>query len=85
VLDRVHDRPVDILIVQPAGVCIASRPRRLACLTVSRRARPVTSSLTPSEYISAVSKKLIPPSSARRKKGRADSSSSTQGRHDGVP
>ncbi len=36
--------------------------------------------LTPSEYMSAVSKKLMPASMARRKNGRAASSSSTQGR-----
>ena len=51
----------------------------------SRSARPVTSSLTPSEYMSAVSKKLMPASMARRKKGRASSSSSTHGRHFEVP
>jgi ribosomal protein S20 len=51
----------------------------------SRSARPVTSSLTPSEYMSAVSKKLIPASTAARKKGRAAASSSTHGRHPGSP
>ena len=51
----------------------------------SRSARPVTSSLTPSEYMSAVSKKLMPASTAVLKKGFAASSVSTQGRHEGVP
>ena len=44
-------------------------------------ARPSISSLTPTEYMSAVSKKLIPSSSARRMNGRLSSSSSTQSRH----
>jgi hypothetical protein len=44
-------------------------------------ARPVTSSLAPTEYISAVSKKLMPDSNARRKKGLLSSSSSTHSRH----
>ena len=48
---------------------------------IVRSARPVTSSLTPSEYMSAVSKKLMPRSSAWRKNGRAASSLSTHGRH----
>src|SRR3954447_3259202 len=47
----------------------------------SRSARPVTSSLAPSEYMSAVSKKLIPASMARLKNGRAASSSRIHGRH----
>ena len=50
-----------------------------------RSARPVISSLTPIEYMSAVSKKLIPASIARRKNGCAASSSSTQFRHPGLP
>ncbi len=50
-----------------------------------RSARPVTSSLAPSEYMSAVSKKLMPASIARRKNGWACSSVSTHGRHAGVP
>ena len=35
--------------------------------------------------MSAVSKKLMPHSTARRKKGREAASSSTQGRQDGLP
>src|ERR1041385_3979414 len=46
----------------------------------SRSARPVTSSLAPSEYMSAVSKKLMPASIARWKNGRAASSSRIHGR-----
>ncbi len=46
---------------------------------------PVTSSLAPSEYMSAVSKKLMPLSTARRKKGMAACWSSTQGRQAGSP
>jgi len=47
----------------------------VATTTVSRdtpssfNACPVTTSLSPSEYMSAVSKKLMPRSSARLKKG----------------
>ena len=52
---------------------------------MDRSARPVISSLTPSEYMSAVSKKLIPLSSANLKKGWAAVSSSTQARHWGLP
>jgi len=52
---------------------------------IVRSARPVTSSLTPSEYMSAVSKKLIPRSSACRKNGRAASSFNTHGRHWELP
>jgi hypothetical protein len=47
--------------------------------------RPVTTSLSPSEYMSAVSKKLIPASTARRKNGADAASSSTHGRHFGEP
>ena len=47
----------------------------------SRRALPVTTSLSPIEYMFAVSKKLIPASTAARKKGIDSASSSTQGRH----
>ena len=53
--------------------------------SVARNARPVISSLTPSEYMSAVSKKLMPLSTARRKNGRLAASSSTQGRQAGLP
>jgi hypothetical protein len=52
---------------------------------IDRSARPVISSLTPSEYMSAVSKKLIPLSNAARKNGCAAASSSTNGRQAGVP
>ena len=51
----------------------------------SLSARPVTSSLAPSEYMSAVSKKLMPASTALRKKGREAASSSTHGRQAGLP
>src|ERR1035438_10442542 len=47
----------------------------------SFNARPRISSLTPFEYTSAVSKKLMPASRARRRKGRLSSSSSTHSRH----
>ena len=43
-------------------------------------ARPTISSLTPREYMSAVSKKLMPASSARRMNGRLASSGRIQGR-----
>ena len=46
----------------------------------SRNARPSTSSLAPSEYMSAVSKKLMPSSRARRINGRLSSSSRTHSR-----
>src|SRR5438105_12621665 len=78
-------------------MCLRERPRSLgddpdgkktlvAMTTSSRRAssrsaRPVTSSLAPFEYMSAVSKKLMPASIARTKNGRAASSSRTQERH----
>jgi len=48
-------------------------------------ARTVTSSLAPSDYISAVSKKLMPESTACLKNGNAFSSSRTQSRHLEVP
>src|SRR6185436_12811339 len=51
----------------------------------SFKARPVTSSLTPREYMSAVSKKLMPCSSARLTKGRLSLSSSTHGRQRDEP
>ena len=71
--------PVDIgKLTFVARTISSSRP-------YSRSARPVTSSLTPSEYMSAVSKKLMPASSARRKNGCAALSSSTHGRQEGVP
>jgi len=54
-------------------------------LPYSRSHRPVTSSLTPTEYMSAVSKKLIPASMARLKNGADASASCTHGRHSGVP
>ena len=58
----------------------AIAPWTLVATTISSRrarslsARPVTSSLTPAEYMSAVSKKLMPASRARLKNGRASSS-----------
>src|SRR5688500_15495540 len=51
----------------------------------SRNKRPVISSLTPSEYMSAVSKKLMPASIAVLKNGGAASASRTHGRHFGSP
>ncbi len=51
----------------------------------SLSARPSTSSLRPSEYMSAVSKKLMPSSSACRMNGSDASSSSTQSRQPGSP
>jgi hypothetical protein len=52
---------------------------------IDRSARPVTSSLTPSEYMSAVSKKLMPWSRADLKNGCAAASFNTHGRHFGSP
>src|ERR1051326_1438185 len=57
----------------------------LALDAKSLRARPNTSSLLPSEYISAVSKKLIPSSIARLMNGRPCSSFNTHGLHSGEP
>ena len=48
---------------------------------MSLRAPPRISSLTPNEYISAVSKKLTPNSSARSMIGRLSSSVNIYGRH----
>jgi hypothetical protein len=45
----------------------------------------VASSLAPSEYMSAVSKKITPASTALRTSGREASRSSTQSRHDDDP
>ena len=74
-----------------SGVGVVAGKNTLVAITISssrpnlRSARPVTSSLTPSEYMSDVSKKLIPSSIARRKNGWDCASSSTQGRHEGEP
>ncbi len=62
-------------------VAITSSSRR----PNSRNILPVTSSLRPTEYMSAVSKKLMPSSTALRKNGRAADSSSTHGRQPGSP
>ena len=78
-------------------MCLRDRPRAfgpgpiglktLVATTTSCRlaysfsARPRISSLAPTEYMSAVSKKLMPRSSASRMNGRDASSSSTQSRH----
>ena len=51
----------------------------------SRSALPVISSLRPSEYMSAVSKKVMPASTARLKKGSDAFASSTQLRQLGSP
>ena len=70
-LQRGVDRLEDVLARQAAGV--GARPiglNTLVAITTSARraysliARPRISSLAPSEYMSAVSKKLIPRSSA---------------------
>jgi hypothetical protein len=52
---------------------------------VRASSRPVISSLTPSEYTSAVSKKVMPASAARRTNGSAAVSSSAHGRTAGSP
>jgi hypothetical protein len=70
-----------VLIGKLTFVAITSSSRR----AIARSARPVTSSLTPSEYMSAVSKKLMPASIARVKNGCAAASSSTHGRQSGLP
>jgi hypothetical protein len=57
-------------IVQKTFVARTTSSRRAK----SRSARPVISSLAPNEYTLAVSKKLMPSSRARLKKGRASSS-----------
>jgi hypothetical protein len=60
------------------------RPLTLVAITTSSRrpnsaiARPTISSLVPAEYTLAVSKKLMPASSAWRMNGRAWSSGSVQ-------
>ena len=77
----------DVLARQPAVVgAVAHRDRTtLVAMTTSSRApksrsaRPTISSLTPREYMSAVSKKLMPSSSARRMNGRLSSSSAPTG------
>jgi hypothetical protein len=51
----------------------------------SFRARPSTRSLSPSEYMSAVSKKVMPWSNARAMNGRLSGSSSTHARHFELP
>ena len=81
------DRGEDVLAGQTAAVraraSSGSTPwsRRTSS---SRRSsfgssRPVTTSLTPSEYMSAVSKNVMPPSTARRTIGSAAASSSIHG------
>ena len=58
----------------------------LVAITASSRvryfgtSRPVATSLAPPEYVSAVSKKVTPPSTAARTMGSAASSSMTQAR-----
>ena len=89
------------LASQPCTMCLRDKPamfgaddmglKTLVATTHSfsransLSARPVTSSLAPSEYMSAVSKKLMPLSTARRKNGREAASSRTQGRQAGLP
>jgi hypothetical protein len=50
-----------------------------------RSAAPVASSLTPTEYMSAVSKKVMPPSAAAATNSSARSPGSTQSRQPGSP
>ena len=90
--ERIVDRAHDVRPRQPGAhearvpsgsrPWSRSRPRRAA----PGRARPVpvTSSLTPFEYMSAVSKKLMPCSSARTKNGRLSASDFTQERQRGI-
>ena len=84
-----------------AMICLRDNPRSLgrrlivwntfvammvsSRLAKSRTARPRISSLTPIEYTSAVSKKLMPLSKAFCRKGRPSSSSKTQSRQRLVP
>src|SRR4051812_42460498 len=80
-----RDRPRSFgasLIGKCTLVAITTSSRRG---TKSRIARPRISSDTPREYMSAVSKKLIPASSARLMNGRLASSGSTHERHAGSP
>jgi hypothetical protein len=85
----------------PARMCLRERPRPfgpgvigvntlVATTSSSRessggRSRPTTTSLCPSEYPSAVSKKVMPASTAARTIGAARASSSTHGRHSLLP
>src|SRR5437867_3369449 len=76
-----RDRPRSLgssLMGKNVFVAMTTRSRDTA---KSFNACPRTSSDRPSEYISAVSKKLIPRSSARRINGRLSSSSSTHFLH----
>ena len=89
------------LASHPCTMCLRDSPRMLgrsfmgkftfvAMTSSSSRAnffsaRPTTSSLTPREYMSAVSKKLMPASMARRKKGLDSFSPRIHGRHLGSP
>ena len=63
----------------------------LVAMTISSReaasasTRPVTTSLAPAEYVSAVSKKLMPPSTAALMIGSAASSSSAHARSRWAP
>src|SRR5262245_37235304 len=82
-------------------MCFRDRPRSfgsfpigqytfVATTTLSRAVNsfsvwPRNSSLTPREYMSAVSKKLTPASIARLINGRPSVASRTHGRHFGVP
>jgi hypothetical protein len=54
-------------------------------LSSFRSRRPVATSLAPCEYMSAVSKKVNPPSTARRTIGSAAASSSIHGRPESSP
>jgi hypothetical protein len=82
-------------------MCLRDKPRPLgprviapltfvATTTSSREmyfgsSRPVATSLAPPEYTSAVSKNVMPPSTARRTIGSAPASSSTHGRSESLP
>jgi len=71
--------PVVIGLKTLVAITSSSRDRS------DRRSRPVTASLSPAEYTSAVSKNVTPASTAALTIGAARSSSSTQGRQPGDP
>src|SRR5579875_1069444 len=73
---RDSPRPLGPSCITPCTFVARTISSRLA---ISPRARPTISSLDPAEYTLAVSKKLMPASSAWRIKGRLASSSRVQG------
>jgi hypothetical protein len=81
------DRREDVLAGEAAAVGpgVIGKYTFVAITSSSRESsfgtrRPVTISLPPCEYMSAVSKNVTPPSTARRTIGSAAASSSIQGR-----